>query len=396
MNAIRKIFDEKNKVYFDYIYLIALCLTFAVFKFTIFTHFRMRTPDNLFMILTLFMLPRLAFVKLSKSDIILFFIAAPIFIHTFIFVNTLTLFNFFNHALLFSFIAAICGKNINIKLTVKVLLYTEIISCALLFIAFFAGLTQEIMTIHRGSAVRYALGFPHPLFLGHRIFLIITLWLYHRYEKLNIKDFIALTAVSFITYFICYSRTALIMSLFIILMFFIKIKFKKATDFKFKRYNFFNIALILLPVLLIGATLFQAVVIPEIEPLSNGIDRLFSGRMSYNQEAVKVYPIQLFSRDIKVFSNAKVKVIVDNGYLNGLIRYGVITIAVFFLLYCRMLKNAIKNNNYALLIICVTFLIYSLSDNILYDIRYDFTLCILFHDFENNKMHEEEKVWKSS
>ena len=394
MNAIRKIFDEKNKVYFDYIYLIALCLTFAVFKFTIFTHFRMRTPDNLFMILTLFMLPRLAFVKLSKTDIILFFIAAPIFIHTFIFVNTLTLFNFFNHALLFSFIAAVCGKNINIKLIIKVLLYTEIISCALLFIAFFAGLTQEIMTIHRGSAVRYALGFPHPNRLGLQIFIITALWLYNRYEKLNIKDFIALTAVSFITYFICYSRTALIMSLFIILMFFIKTKFKKATDFKFKRYNFFNIALILLPVLLIGVILFQAVVIPEIEPLSNGIDRLFSGRISHNQEAVTEYPIQLFSRDIRVFFNTNI--IVDNGYLNGLIRFGVITITVFFLLYCRMLKNAIKNNNYAFLIICVSFLIYTLSENILYDMRYNFTLCMLFHDFENNKTHEEEKVWKSS
>lgn len=253
-------------------------------------------------------------------------------------------------------------KNINIKKLIRLLFVYRLVGFLLVIILCKLGVfPNRELYLFEGNIntyiVRQSLGFYHPNLLGLYSFVLITMFLYGFFHKLKIYHFIIMIVVTLFIYFICYSRTALICSLLVIVLSFLVKYVKKLGNF------FLNELTITFPLTIILLFVLLSIFYNTDSEICNKINSIFSGRLFLSYSYFKESGISLFGSLVDNISYIGGKiVVVDSGYLFLLFNFGLIgflvTIVSIFLCNYYFLKNNMKLE----FVIFAVFLFYCLTE----------------------------------
>ena len=246
-------------------------------------------------------------------------------------------------------------------------LLIKVLITVVILLAYFNGLTFSRFTVTRSNEyLRNSFGFFHPNTFGMYLMMMYFEYIVLK-KKMNFKMFSLGIILIIIIYYTCNSRTAYYsIALFLILCligFFIKKLFKiKSTNlYNFRINKFLFLILLLLSVFVTKMYSLNQSVVSEI-------DTFLSGRLYLQYINMQQFPITFFGNDITLIGT------LDNGFIKILLNYGLLTSAVYFLIYYLIFTNMKKVKNEYLALVIILILFYTLSESILLYICYNIFL----------------------
>ncbi|MBQ8182241.1 MAG: hypothetical protein IJX77_04035 [Ruminococcus sp.] len=277
---------------------------------------------------------------------------------------------------LLSLIVTIYGiKDLNLNNVLKITFYEKIITTLLVMAASFVGFGD----FYAGRAV---LGFSHGNLLMLTITVIILLYLCIYWNKVNGKIFALLLGIIFASFVVTGSRTGLVISTLIWAMAFC--------------YKYFHIERLLeiggkyLPFILMFLSVFLSLSttrnllgvlnkIPgfaeKFQSLVLFLDNMLSNRFELANLLMSNSEIKLLGsvRDEGALSIYQY-LVVDSGYVQLLLVFGILGSLIFLILNYIMTKELIKRKQYVYLIAVVAMALYGFTENSLCSLKYNFTL----------------------
>ncbi|ATD54282.1 hypothetical protein [Clostridium chauvoei] len=180
----------------------------------------------------IFLLIKLTITKYTRREIIIIAILIIIGMFTFYISK--------RAGVLLSILTIIGMKNIEYKklfslsLNIKVIIYFTIIFSSLI------GMIPNKQYVHWrdgiGYITRYSLGYNHPNLLHSNLFIIVVLFIYLNYKKLNIINCSIILAVNFFIYNFSLSRTGFYSIIMIVIVSYILSRIKKHINYSIFKY----------------------------------------------------------------------------------------------------------------------------------------------------------------
>lgn len=203
-----------------------------------------------------------------------------------------------------------------------------------------------------GFDVRYSLGFGHPNTLHLSLFILVSLYFYVRYERLNVLDYLLVSIVNLFIYSYSLSRTGcVVVFIVLILMVISKIRICSIRKLIIKSPKY--IFLLLCIISFLFAYLYGK------SALVTALDIPFNGRLRYSNYYILNYGLTLFGNNITGDINA----LFDNGYLYLYIQFGLLGLILISNLILLACKYAEKTNNVCQSVIIISYLIYIFTES---------------------------------
>ena len=275
----------------------------------------------------------------------------------------------------------IASKYVNIDKIIDIAFWVQSLMMAIIFSLLFFGRINEIIT-YRGSTIRHSCGFVQANFLGMMVFQLVAMHFYRRRNKIGIIDFVILIVAGLFTYLVPNSQSAFwgIILFFILAIIYVLVHKNEKVLSKICR---------MLIRLFLSAALFSIFLTYMNIRKSNvlmSFDRALSWRFSTGHMTLKYYGVTLLGQ--KIYSIVKRPIIgyvyrfyLDNAYMAILIRYGVVVLIFFLLLYSATMIYFIRNRNYLLVFILFVFGIYGIMETNLFSLSKNVFLISMSYPF---------------
>ena len=274
-------------------------------------------------------------------------------------------------ALPMSIIILISSKGINKKDFIKITFFTCLIAYVIVILFGITGIFENVkITMDRLSTngitqiTRYSLGYYHPNVTYINYFIIITLYFLYKDNKIKNYMYIIILLISILLYKITLSRTGFI-CLLIILFFSFILKYEVPKKIKVIRYLKF------LPFILGFGIIGLSFLYNGNITIFSLFDKLFSGRLYYNNLFLTQMPITLLGVDMSILENAEL--FLDCGYVLLFLSHGIIIFSAFMYFTYKIL-NGVNYQNNILFYIIITILIYCITEYFLTNILINYTL----------------------
>lgn len=284
-------------------------------------------------------------------------------------------------------IALIACKDIPLKKVIKIIFIVNIIMTIVTILSsIFLGVGDISQTrIYRSDMeviTRYYFGFVHPNQLSATCFSIIASFIFLKWEKIKVYDYIWVYTFAFITNYYTDSNTSYYATLILIVSTIVlKILEMKKKKIDYKVY-------IVLIIAIIAFSLFSMLKINQYSFLQK-IDYALSTRLTATNKFYKLNGFSLFGKDI--FRNLELTL--DQGIINVLLRYGIILFSVLLIVLFKFFKKESINVKYQLVVFL--FIFYSLFENEIYDIYRNIGIYVVFYSMmnysQNSVAREENK-----
>lgn len=296
---------------------------------------------------------------------------------------------FYNNGSTFltSFLWFLAGaKGVSIKQSIKSILYSQILSVGFIFILAYMGIIENTTYLRSNGGIRYSMGFDHPNTFAARILQIEIIYFYLRNKKINLLDSILIFLISYISYMWTNSRTALYMTILIVMYIILYVVFKR---FNIKRiFNYLFSKLIKLsPIGFLGILILLINFNKIIPTLDNFISGTLLSRVNLMGQYLQNYKIKLFGQVLEItYKNKDIYsttdfFTLDNSYLYLLLGFGIVNFTLFFLAYIKSIKILrSKGDNFAIYSI-ILFFIFGLFETMFIRFSFNFTLVFLFYAF---------------
>lgn len=244
----------------------------------------------------------------------------------------------------------------------------------------FLGVLPDVLTARTGIeavATRHSFGFYHsdvlPVICVY--LMIYYLWMKNKHAKTLVM--IGWAVISLVLYYFCGSRNAFYATSIVIVMFLIfkYIRIKKCFISIFEKISYFWVALF-------SAFSLTVTLLLSTGSIYDTIDTFFSGRFRVSGYKIMVTGLHF----INVMSNDAYfndKLIIDNGYMYIILRYGLVAIIFYLFINYLLVKKA--NKNPFLLICVVTIFLVNMIDNDLCDYNFLPFIIIAFNGMKNVK-----------
>lgn len=243
------------------------------------------------------------------------------------------------------------SKNIKIKNIVKISFIT--ITILLLFSMIKYGIDsifKEVPIIYRNTGeARFTFYLNHPNIVAGLITWIAAQYIYLRFEKIGIKDYLVLFIIFSVVYYFTLSRTAYITSILLIVLTIIsKIKLKKNYIAYVAKYSFVVLAILTIGLGYMYNSCKEYRFMKEAE-------NFVSGRISLLSLALDKYGVSIFPRKIdltqeeKWVSGRQDELYLDSLYSRIYVKYGIIYLV--WIMYISVHLNKNMNNKNAIFIL---------------------------------------------
>lgn len=276
-----------------------------------------------------------------------------------------------------------CAKKINPQKILYISIFILISGTLCVLFLCFVGLLPDVLTARDDSIVdsfnRHSLGFYHSNVLPLIIFYIEAYYVFLKKEKTKYLTVIFFIFISMILNIVCNSRNAFYLCLVLSVLVIIQKRFGFSEGIKKILYKITKHS-----VLVMSVFSYAMMFLLLRGGIWNTIDSFFSGRFRlaiFKMRRVGLHLVNFmsnedFTSDFVTYVNGRVleNIVLDNGYIYVLLRYGVICI-LFYVFISFILSNKSKENIYELCVLLVVF-IASFIDNDLVD--YSFLPFILF------------------
>ncbi|CDB16986.1 putative uncharacterized protein [Clostridium sp. CAG:221] len=245
---------------------------------------------------------------------------------------------------------------------IRSFIFTALITLSL------SGIIENVTINHWRDGVgivsRYGLGYEHPNLLHTNLFILIILFIYIFYEKLNVICYISILVINWIIYSFSVSRTglfAIILAVLITALLKRKLISKKI---------FYSICKMVIP-LCVLFTILTSLGYDKFNIIKN-LDRLLSGRIYYSSYFLQNYKWNGFGRSLSGDKN-----LLDNGYVVLIINYGIIIFGLYIFGYYKIIKKFIVHNMDKELLMIILFSIYGITEGYIPNIFMNLSLIFL-------------------
>lgn len=278
---------------------------------------------------------------------------------------------------LFTAISLSCLKNIDINKIIKIMFWTRLIAFLLsIFLSITGVIDDNILLFYREAdrkfIERHSFGYSHPNLAHSSFAIILILWGYIYFRKINLVKLIILEIINFALYTFTLSRTGfLIITLYLIFIWFAKnIKNFDKIILKFNQWNFI-IPCIISFILAIGYGRVDFI---------NKLNIVLTGRIRYMNLLLQNYHFPIIGKEH--YAN----ILFDNGYFDLLYTGGIFATIWFIVMQIKTNKILSKRKNVnedVLLIFC---LFYSIFESYYMSVLMNPSLLFFgYYIFENNK-----------
>lgn len=312
---------------------------------------------------------------------------------------------YYGYVLWIYFVLIIGSKSIDFRKIVKFHLFLNLFFCLINIMADMMGITDkslvflgdERMDMFEGNViVRWNAGYPAAVdFATHLLFLLLDYWILLK-GNLKIWMFIPFLIAAYMALFLCDARQALVC----ILLLFIFANWISYLNNKGKKINKkVSILLALSIPFLFIITLLATLLYDETIPLWLIIDLAFSGRLSLGLDGINEYGITWFGNNFFLvgagYSGADlVYNYIDSTYIQFLLRWGVIIMAIILLVFFEIGWHAYKRNDKTLLVSLLLVGLSSVTTQFLLDLNYCVLLLALTAFHPENKYIKRMSVQK--
>lgn len=249
-------------------------------------------------------------------------------------------------------------KNIDIFKLLKVLIPCQLVVFGAKFIGYLLNPAGSIESVSRVMSVgetdvtqlRNSLGFGHPNQMHLKIFTLIATFILVRKGKLSVQEFVFLELVNLAFYFVGYSRTGFILTttLLIATLFFNwKVDFGKCM----------RLLLISVPVIAATITIWSAKNYLAY-PFLRRIDYVLSHRLALGNYIYMQHPPTLLGQKFDFTGSA----IIDSGYLELWLKYGVLTTCLLIAGYCLTIRWLLDHDYLFAVPVFLVYTIYSMIE----------------------------------
>ena len=308
--------------------------------------------------------------KYTKKE--LFFIVSSLLVGIVTFLTTKT------PTLLLTCLCLSGMKNVETDDVLKKMYYVRTVTFfAVITLSLLGIIENEKISMWRNGGVseRYSLGFGHPNTLHLTFFILVALYIYNRYEKLNVFHYIIIIGLNLIIYHFSVSRTGMIVTMLLLVFCMIS------------KFRAINKIILKLPIVIFVSLLFISFATGLLYGkvgIMDKINDILNGRVAYSHYYLQTYGFSLFGNNAKNDANA----LFDNGYLYMYIQFGIVGFIYLSSLYLRIFKRIIEKIDVKKAILSICFLIYifteSFSPNIFMNIILLFVAETIFLKNNNN------------
>lgn len=213
-----------------------------------------------------------------------------------------------------------------------------------------------------GYIYRYGLGYEHPNLLHSSLFILVVLFIYLNYEKLNVLYYFTILLANTFIYKYSGSRTGFYL---IILAIILTIYMKKT-----KNNSKYILIKSIMPLSIIFT--FATAILYDENNFTSYIDRLLSGRIYYSNYFVKNYSFNLLGNNLHIDNN-----LIDNSYVILFCNYGILVFLLYIISYNKILTNFKINRMDKEMLMVVLFSIYGITEGFLPNIFMNISLVFL-------------------
>lgn len=310
-------------------------------------------------------------------------------------------YSFSRHSILICFIITLCGifnivmygkyslyiliivligaQGLEFKKILKVFLYSFGFCMLFVVLSCKMGIIEDYI-FYRYGTERHALGFSY-CYLSSYFLNWTMLFLYIKASQTKLWHYAMLIVINQVLYSTSNVRGIyyILILVVVIHLFFIRYKEHK---WNFKIHNYFSV--LIYPICCLGSYIVSFAYSSDTM-VWNIMNRLFTGRLDFMNQAINTYGISLFGNKIDLVGNQygvdKISSYVDNAYLQIGLEYGIVILTLIVIGYSFITYLAVKSHDSMLyvwlILISVQSLVYPTIISIIHNSAV-LTLCILF------------------
>ncbi|MDO4413584.1 MAG: hypothetical protein Q4C20_00760 [Erysipelotrichaceae bacterium] len=273
------------------------------------------------------------------------------------------------------------GKDVDDTKIIKTLLTANILAFSIVFFSSLIGIVPKTIYYASTGADRYVLGFrtanTGPIILFQ---IASAVWLLYRNSKFS---YITAGFAFLISYFLCNSRTASILSLSLFLLeifWWITINQKSKLLKKMVWKVMYGIGILASLVSILSI----AIATKWID--ASSLNELFSGRIFLMQKYFTYYGLTLWGQRVLTGAAAHQYGLstLDNSYVYMLLSYGLVLFLLFIYYFIRVILTYRKEHKSQRLAVIIMYAIYGFSETVTIRFVYNYSLIFL-----------KDVIWKS-
>lgn len=229
------------------------------------------------------------------------------------------------------------------------------------------------------SQIKQSLGFTHPNKFSCIAFTILVEWIYVRFEKIKIYEWVLIAIGCYYIKSIGASRTTLYVFMLIYVLFILA---------KIKPELFYSRIVKLLFVLITPFMAFLSFFTTYLYSKGNiymyVLDNLLTHRIQFQAQFLEKYAIKLFGQNIVLTATrtstyyGTERAILDNAYIRCVLMYGMIFFVMLCALYSILMYQFLNRRRVELAIFSLFFVLYAFGESYMLSTLYNVTLlCFL-------------------
>lgn len=269
------------------------------------------------------------------------------------------------------FIAFIlCAKDIDEEQMMKVALRAFILAICLGLIFYFVGISPDVIKYKNDGTPVHSYGFKNPNNLGLLAIQPLLLWIYFKYNRFRLRDYIGVAVCGVIIYLITKCRSALVTVLFLLFL------IPNVSAFSKKRgIEKILKGLVLLPVICAVISFLLPYLFSNGNVFVNLLDVSLSGRLMGSSVVLKQYGLPMLPYvDNPVYTN---RYTLDNSFVRLAAYHGIISLVVVLMLYTKSMNKMYRNNRFESLLVLSAVVVLSLFETSLYRIVINIAILLL-------------------
>ncbi len=262
----------------------------------------------------------------------------------------------------------LASKNVEFKKIVKNDMLVRIALMIIVVLCHYAGITNDYILYRSDETIRNSMGFSHPNIFSFHLLMITLEFFYLKYtnnRRNKLSDYLLLIVVLIIMN-VCSDSRSSMLALFVfgILFFFRDAIYKYSSKHKSILFIF--------GFLFIGFTIVSILCTIFYSPSNSflySLDKITSYRLYYSNYFYNTYGFSLLGQKVVTISteyamlNGVNALVLDNVYIQLLVRYGVLVYSIFAIMFIKSSYYAFKERNMYMFIIIIVLVLFGLMES---------------------------------
>lgn len=283
----------------------------------------------------------------------------------------LSAYNSQNTSLFNVFILIMVFKNYDFDKTIKVLLISTLVPTFTVLLSFYMGILPDVIRYRQSGLPRQSLGFSHNLYLGNFFFAMSMQIIYLYKDKIKTVHTIILIIIELPIFLLTDGRTVFNLMIVQAILIFIyqhvsrdKKNFNRLFSWMYGILAFFSIIFTSILSIWFASNYNGNGVLYRLNGLLSGRPELWNhGWRNYNPQLMGQAVNEVSSIDILTSSRQLNYFVIDNAYLQLILRFGIITFIMYVLFFVVLIIFLVKHENVIVLSQVIVFGIYGFISN---------------------------------